>query len=246
MTVKVGEVINQLRNIIVFGIVLCAIWILASLNIEGSQSQRLLIQDFLAYLTLGDSIRKATAEGLIGCLRDARIGAPCSFVVYHPWLGKAIHLDAIRLDIGQFEPAVYSSTGIKYWKSDKAIFDLQQSNDTPFPLLPFFEPKQLWELKPGQATDLADPILRRLISDYAIVVDVHHGYFIAPVSLLKFDSKLKVRTTSRYYEETDAWIASLGQGYPTRIGGLTLNDPMLSKLVHDYYRVENMRKRSLV
>jgi hypothetical protein len=74
MTVKVGEVINQLRNITAFGIVLCAIWILASFNIEGSRRQRLLIQDYLAYLVLEDGIRKATSDSLIpdGLLDDLK------------------------------------------------------------------------------------------------------------------------------------------------------------------------------
>jgi hypothetical protein len=121
MTVKVGELINQLRNTTVFGMLLCAIWILASFNLEVSRSQRLWIQDYLVYLVLQDSISKATDDGgsLKACLRDARIGAPCRFVMYHQWLGKTIYLDAIRLDVDQL---IYSNTGIR-WKSDKVIFD---------------------------------------------------------------------------------------------------------------------------
>jgi hypothetical protein len=83
-----------------------------------------------------------------------------------------------------------------------------------------------------------------LISDYAIVVD-EHGGSIYPVSLLKFAEEpqhTSLRFRSRYYEETNAWVASLGQGYPTSIDRLELSDTTLSKLVHDYYRVENMRE----
>jgi hypothetical protein len=232
MTVKVGELINQLRNIAVFGIVLCAIWVLASFNIEASRRQRLLIQDYLAYLALNDSAR---SEGR--CLSGARIEAPCRLVVYHPWLGKAIYLDGIRLDVGQLEPVFSDITGIKYWKSDKFIFDINW---------PKFKLRQFWELRPAEATDLADPVVHILVSDYAIIfADDEDGGRVFVVSLLKSEGKPQhkiLRTTSRYSEETDAWIASLGQGYPTRIGGLSLQDPMLSKLVHDYYRVENMRE----
>jgi hypothetical protein len=239
MTVKVGEVINQLRNIAVFGIVLCAVWVLALFNIEGFRSGRLLIQDYLLYLTLNDSINKAeNYEELKVCLQDARIGVPCRLKVYHPWLDKPIDLDTVRLDVGQLEPVVVDSKGItKSWKSNKFVFEFP-SNDNGY-----FKPTQFWVLRPAQAADLAEPMVHTLVSDYAIVVNEYGA--IIPVSMVESvgDSQHKIlRFDSRHFEEADAWLASLGQGYPSNIRKLTLQDPMLGKLVHDYYRFENMRE----
>jgi hypothetical protein len=235
MTVKVGELINQLRNTTVFGIVLCAIWILASFNIEASRRPRLLIQDHLAWLALHDGVNKSYR-----CLSGAGIGDPCALVVYHPWLDKAIYLDAFPLD-GQLE---HGSTGINYWKSDKVTFDIQSSD------LCLNQPSMLfWELRPAGATDPANPTAQLLISDYTFVtspaIDHPPGIRMRVVSLLKVEGDAQhkfVRCGSRYSEEADAWVASLGQGYPTTMRHLSLQDPLLSKLVHDFYQVENMHE----
>jgi hypothetical protein len=242
LTVKVGEVINQLRNITGFGIVLCAISILVSLNLDSYSRNRFLLEDYLAYLVLEESIKTAKEDDeLKGCLNAARIGQPCRLIPWHAWLGRAAFLDAIRQDIGSLQPAIYQETKVKYWKSDKVVFDIEMKNGQRPPSS--FEPVQFWTLARAEATDPQEPLLQAFIGRYAIIVD-SNGYMY-PVSQNGFvgDPKHKIlRLTSMRYEETDAWVASLGQGYPSSISGLSLQDPMLSKLVHDYYRVENMHE----
>jgi hypothetical protein len=245
LTVKVGEVINQLRNVTAFGIVLCAISILVLLNLKSYSTNRYLIRDYLAYLVLEDAIKQAKQDDeLKQCLQDARIGVPCRLIATHPWLGRAVFLDAVRQDVGDLQPAYHEPSKVRYWQSNKLVLDVLGRNAQPPG--PSFKPAQFWTLTRAEATPEDEPMLNTYTLDYAILVDVNGNWY--PVSQRYTDDPKKVpqhkllRLTSSRYEETDAWVASLGQGYPSSIGSLTLLDPMLSKLVHDYYRVENMHE----
>ncbi len=86
MTVKVGELINQVKTVTAFGVLLSAAWILISFNIATTRDAAFKIESLISFHILKNYLNKNDAASAISisCLNKSDVGE-CRGFASNPW-----------------------------------------------------------------------------------------------------------------------------------------------------------------
>jgi hypothetical protein len=234
---------QPLRNTTAFGIILCAVWILASFRIDALREDGLYVQDLLAFHLIKQAVETEMGAPSPGCPVPTQSRDFCGLYIRDPWISDHygwltfIQSDLLAESFKDLQPTTDAKgPSFTAWKS-------KNTNTTI--LSPLDKPTSLWEISADMMGN--ERFGNRVFEPYYILQDEKGRISVVSVEDLYVDTKPRrdiiiFSSEPEHSNKIKTFLSFMGQSFTEDLGDININDSHLGKLVHDYIDVSNSRE----